>query len=236
VLPLLLHYYYYYYFYSYYYYYYYHHQPTHLSPLRYELIKDVGTGTFGRVIVCWDRERGCEVAVKMVRRVPRYVESAMIEADILRDVNKRGSDGVGLVVRLFDDFKWQGHYVIVLEKLGMSLYDFLKGNDYAPFPARCVRDFARQLLQAMAWVHAMRLIHTDLKLENVLLVNSDDCVYEPRPPRGAFARDGDDAGAGGGSGGGRQVRVPCCTRIKIIDFGGATYEDAHKSKIINTRQ
>lgn len=30
--------------------------------------------------------------------------------------------------------------------------------------------------------------------------------------------------------------VPLCTDIKVIDFGGATYDDEHKSSIVNTRQ
>ena len=35
---------------------------------------------------------------------------------------------------------------------------------------------------------------------------------------------------------GREVIVPSSLRIKIIDFGGATYDNEHKSSLINTRQ
>jgi serine/threonine protein kinase len=35
---------------------------------------------------------------------------------------------------------------------------------------------------------------------------------------------------------GSKVLVPASTRIKVIDFGGATYEHEHKSSIVNTRQ
>lgn len=36
---------------------------------RYELRADVGLGTFGRVVECWDTKRCRRVAVKIVRKV-----------------------------------------------------------------------------------------------------------------------------------------------------------------------
>lgn len=38
----------------------------------------------------------------------------------------------------------------VFEKLGSSLYDFLKENDYRPFSIDLIRDFGRQLLASVA--------------------------------------------------------------------------------------
>jgi serine/threonine protein kinase len=57
--------------------------------------------------------------------------------------------------------------------LDKSIFDFLKENDFNPFPYRQIRDFAHQLLRAVAFLHDdLRLIHTDLKPENLMLVNS----------------------------------------------------------------
>lgn len=72
----------------------------------------------------------------------------------------------------------------------MCVYDFLKDNDFAPFPRQHIQDFARQLLGSVACkfdlsprchhahvcypvLHDLRLIHTDLKPENILLVCND---------------------------------------------------------------
>jgi hypothetical protein len=57
----------------------------------------------------------------------------------------------------------------VFEKLGPSLYDFLRRNEYQPFPIQLVQHFCRQLLEAIAYMHELTLIHTDLKPENILL-------------------------------------------------------------------
>ena len=40
----------------------------------------------------------------------------------------------------------------VFEKLGPSLFDFLKRNKYCPFPVDLVREFGRQLLESVACV------------------------------------------------------------------------------------
>mmetsp|Transcript_18041 Transcript_18041/g.31642 ORF Transcript_18041/g.31642 Transcript_18041/m.31642 type:complete len:248 (+) Transcript_18041:476-1219(+) len=113
---------------------------------------------------------------------------------------------------MYDAFSFRGHYCMVFESLGPSLYDFLKRQQYQPFPISCVRDFAEQLLETLEFLHGFRLIHTDLKPENILLLNAREIPYR------------------GGQ------KIPESNRIKVIDFGGATYDNEKKSSIVNTRQ
>jgi dual-specificity kinase len=75
----------------------------------------------------------------------------------------------------------------------MCVYDFLKENEFAPFPRQHIQSFGRQLLGSVACtfvlpslltfliktsvlfpvLHDLHLIHTDLKPENILLVHND---------------------------------------------------------------
>jgi dual-specificity kinase len=75
----------------------------------------------------------------------------------------------------------------------MCVYDFLKENDFAPFPRDHIQSFAQQLLGSVACtcfttlfmlvmadvvfpylvLHDLHIIHTDLKPENILLVRND---------------------------------------------------------------
>lgn len=50
---------------------------------------------------------------------------------------------------LADEFKW---FQQVFEKLGPSLYDFLRKNSYRSFPIDLVRELARQILESVACV------------------------------------------------------------------------------------
>lgn len=190
---------------------------------RYEIVGEAGLGTFGRVVDCVDLKHAerRRVALKVVRRIERYTESAAVEAEILRDVNAtaraNGEEGGKLCVQLFETFEFQGHYCLAFERVGTSLYDYLKSNSYRPFASDTVRRISRQLLESLRFLHAMKLVHTDLKLENVLLRKLG--VGKPQP-------DAD---------GKCQLSVDEAD-IVVIDFGGATYDDERKSSIVNTRQ
>ena len=58
---------------------------------------------------------------------------------------------------------------LVFEPLGKSLYDFIKENGYKGFEINHVREIAIQALQAIEFLHSLKLTHTDLKPENILL-------------------------------------------------------------------
>lgn len=179
--------------------------PARLStaPSTDRILAESGMGTFGRVLLCHDRKRDVNVAMKVVRRVHKYTDAARIEGDILSGVNARDPDGRSMCVRLFDRFEFYGHYCMVFEALGPSLYDYLKANKYRPLPLFCVQAFADQLVTAVSFLHGMNLIHTDLKPENVLLVSSKDFVPTPKP---TSRRDGRPALAPASTG----VKRKCC--------------------------
>jgi len=189
----------------------------------------LGEGTFGKVWQCNDAKHGDVVAVKCVRKIDRYIISAKIEAKILRQIYySQEAARVELLVKLYTTFMHQGHYCMVFEPLGKSLLDYIEENQYRGFPLHYVRAISAQVLSALAFLHVNSLVHTDLKLENVLFVPGDDITMEVEV---ASTRDG---GKGKGSCG--HIRLPRCPNVKIIDFGGATFNDERKSSIINTRQ
>ncbi|KAJ3675302.1 hypothetical protein LUZ60_004344 [Juncus effusus] len=191
---------------------------------RYKINSKMGEGTFGQVLECWDRERKEMVAIKIIRGVQKYRDAAMIEIDVLQQLGKFDTNG-SRCVQLRNWFDYRNHICIVFEKLGPSLFDFLRKNNYRSFPIDLVRDFASQLLQSIAFMHEMRLIHTDLKPENVLLVSAeyikvpDYKVSSRSPKEGSYYK-----------------RVPKSSAIKVIDFGSTTIDDDKQNNyVVSTR-
>jgi len=111
----------------------------------------MGEGKFSKVVEAFDRVERKTVAIKIVRAVQRYTESARIEVEILEAVRKRdAATGHGsLVVGFGGSFEWKGHVCILFEHCGISIYDFLVHNRYIPFSIDDIRDIGRQLVHSL---------------------------------------------------------------------------------------
>jgi len=189
---------------------------------RYEVLSLMGDGTFGRCLKCRPRIGGQDIAVKVIRDVDRYVESAKIETAILRDICHADPGGSSRCVHLLDDFMHRGKwYCLAFEPLSSSLYDYLKGNDYRGFWMTDIQAIAADILTGLDFCRGLQLTHTDLKTENVLF-SVEDFAYT------AFPRESTRKS--------RPYKRPGCASVKLIDFGNATYAKEHHTRIINTRQ
>ncbi|OAY65965.1 Serine/threonine-protein kinase AFC1 [Ananas comosus] len=193
-----------------------------LTP-RYRILSKMGEGTFGQVVECWDLETKETVAIKIVRSLQKYREAAMIEIDVLQKLAKHDFTGTRCV-QIRNWFDYRNHICIVFEKLGPSLYDFLRKNSYRSFPIDLVRELGRQILESVAFMHDLRLIHTDLKPENILLVSSD-CIRVPDYK--VLSRSA--------KGGSFFKNLPKSSAIKLIDFGSTTFEHQDHSYVVSTR-
>ncbi|OBS83121.1 hypothetical protein A6R68_22899, partial [Neotoma lepida] len=184
---------------------------------RYEIVSTLGEGTFGRVVQCVDHRRGgARVALKIIKNVEKYKEAARLEINVLEKINEKDPDNKNLCVQMFDWFDYHGHMCISFELLGLSTFDFLKDNNYLPYPIHQVRHMAFQLCQAVKFLHDNKLTHTDLKPENILFVNSDyELTYNLEKKRDE-----------------RSVKS---TAVRVVDFGSATFDHEHHSTIVSTR-
>ena len=190
----------------------------------------LGTGTFGKVWEATDTKHGDIVAVKCIRKISRYIKNAKIEEGILRQAYRdQKAANVDLLVTLYTTIWHDGHFCMVFEPLGKSLLDYVMINDYRGFPFNYVRRISAQLFSALDFIHMHGLIHTDIKLENVLFLPGEDVFVDTE----VMHRNEDGRLQNNPR---RVSQLPKFANIKIIDFGGATYNNAHKTSIINTRQ
>ncbi|KAJ6316398.1 hypothetical protein OIU78_019647 [Salix suchowensis] len=193
-----------------------------LTP-RYRILSKMGEGTFGQVLECLDNEKKEVVAIKIIRSIHKYREAAVTEIDVLQRL-ARHDIGSTRCVQIRNWFDYRNHICIVFEKLGPSLYDFLRKNSYRSFPIDLVRELGRQLLESVAFMHDLHLIHTDLKPENILLVSPE---YIKVPDYKFLSRSTKD--------GSYFKNLPKSSAIKLIDFGSTTFEHQDHSYVVSTR-
>jgi serine/threonine protein kinase len=196
---------------------------------RYTIENLIGKGTFGKVFIAWDSKYQERVALKIVRDVPKYYESACVEAHILRNIYKQmkeSGQNPKLCMKLYSTFEVNRHLVFVTELLGESLYQVIKLNAHHGFPLQVARIIAQQILHAVSFLHnKMALIHTDLKLENIVFVTRGDFIQRPV----IYHKHGVESLV--------RINIPRDFRIKLIDFGGGTYYVGEKrTRVVNTRQ
>ena len=75
------------------------------------------------------------------------------------------------MVNFTQSFYFRGHLCISTELLGMNLYEFIKCHDFRGFSIKLIRRFSKQLLSSLVLLKAHKVIHCDLKPENVLLAH-----------------------------------------------------------------
>ncbi|KAL8286372.1 hypothetical protein RQP46_004389 [Phenoliferia psychrophenolica] len=186
---------------------------------KYTIRRPLGQGTFGKVVCAVDRNTGKEVAIKVIRAVPKYREASKVEVKVLQLIKTRDSINEFKCIHLLETFDHKNHVCLVTELLSASVFDFLKENSYQPFPLFQIQSFAKQLFKSVQFLHGMKLIHTDLKPENILLesVASHESVIDPSSKKP------------------KAKKILKRTDIRLIDFGSATFEHEYHATVVSTR-
>lgn len=115
-----------------------------------QIVRLLGQGTFGKVVEARDVKRNKPVAVKIIRSVQKYRDASRIELRVLATLKANDEENRNRCIHLRDCFDYRGHICIVMDLLGQSVFDFLKGNGFVPFPNSQIQNFARQLFTSVA--------------------------------------------------------------------------------------
>lgn len=129
----------------------------------YEVEGVIGEGGYARVHRGRHRSSRAAVAIKRVAKARTTRAQFLREVAILQRVG--GAHGVPA---LREAFETRDAFVLVTELVrGGELYDHLLAHGV--FAERDARALARELAQAIAYLHAQAVVHADLKPENILL-------------------------------------------------------------------
>lgn len=145
------------------------HVPHDHVAYRYEVLKVIGKGSFGQVVKAYDHKKFEHVALKMVRNEKRFHRQAQEEIRILKNLREQDTDNSMNIIHMFDSFTFRNHMCITFELLSINLYELIKKNRFQGFSLQLVRKFSHSLLQCLDALYKNKIIHCDMKPENVLL-------------------------------------------------------------------
>ncbi|XP_051146595.1 uncharacterized protein LOC127262112 [Andrographis paniculata] len=151
---------------------------------RYIAQKKLGWGQFSTVWLAYDTQSSKYVALKIQKSAPEFAQAAAHEIEVLSAIANGDPSNEKSVVRLVDHFKHVGpngqHPCMVLEFLGDSLLRLVKYNRYKGLELNKVREICRCILVALDYIHGeLGILHTDLKLENILLCSTINPSKDP---------------------------------------------------------
>ncbi|XP_050953375.1 SRSF protein kinase 3 [Labeo rohita] len=168
--------------------------PVHVGDVfnkRYKVLSKLGWGYFSTVWLCIDLRSGRHVAVKVLKSGAGFTQAGQDELTLLQCASGPTARNPlkGRIVQLLDEFKIAGvngiHICLVLELLGPDLrcWQVCFGNP--GLSLTFVKRVITQVLEGLEYLHGhCKIIHTDIKPENILLCLTPQS--SSHPPGGAM--------------------------------------------------
>ncbi len=140
---------------------------------RYEIIEELGRGGFAEVFRGRDKNLNREVAIKrlLIQKLDEVTADEVlqrfrIEAHSIAKLKHKN------IVSVYDYDRDDKGYYIVMEYIdGGSLNDLLKKRKKLPPPEAI--NLAKGIAQGLYYAHRNKLIHRDIKPDNVMIINED---------------------------------------------------------------
>ncbi|XP_054081344.1 serine-rich adhesin for platelets isoform X6 [Zeugodacus cucurbitae] len=133
---------------------------------RFDIIKKLGQGTYGKVQLGINKETGQEVAIKTIKKCKIEAEADLVR--IRREVQIMSSVQHPNIIHIYEVFENREKMVLVMEfAAGGELYDYL--SERKVLNEEEARRIFRQVATAVYYCHKHKICHRDLKLENILL-------------------------------------------------------------------
>ncbi|KAF9449086.1 Pkinase-domain-containing protein [Macrolepiota fuliginosa MF-IS2] len=155
----------------------------------YLLLQTLGEGEFGKVKLGIHVQWGEEVAVKLIRR--GNVDNAVRLSKVEREIEVLRTLKHPNIVRLYDVIETDKYIGIILEYAsGGELFDHILAHRY--LKEKDAAKLFSQLISGVWYIHQKKIVHRDLKLENLLLDRNRNVIITDFGFANRFEHKADD--------------------------------------------
>ncbi|XP_020845653.1 cyclin-dependent kinase 2 isoform X2 [Phascolarctos cinereus] len=138
----------------------------------FQKVEKIGEGTYGVVYKAKNKVTGEVVALKKIRldtETEGVPSTAIREISLLKELNHPN------IVKLLDVIHTENKLYLVFEFLHQDLKKFMDASALTGIPLPLIKSYLFQLLQGLAFCHSHRVLHRDLKPQN-LLINAEGSI------------------------------------------------------------
>ncbi|GMM29578.1 AMP-activated serine/threonine-protein kinase catalytic subunit [Martiniozyma asiatica (nom. inval.)] len=132
---------------------------------KYQIVKTLGEGSFGKVKLAYHTATGQRVALKMIDR--KTLAKSDMQGRIEREISYLRLLNHPHIIKLYDVIKSKEEIIMVIEYAGKELFEYIVQN--GKMKDDQARRFFQQIIAAVEYCHSHKIVHRDLKPENLLL-------------------------------------------------------------------
>lgn len=133
---------------------------------QYEKVEKIGEGTYGVVYKARDRVTNETIALKKIRLEQ---EDEGVPSTAIREISLLKEMQHGNIVRLQDVVHSEKRLYLVFEYLDLDLKKHMDSCPEFAKDRRLIKMFLYQILRGIAYCHSHRVLHRDLKPQNLLI-------------------------------------------------------------------
>ncbi|KAG2664823.1 hypothetical protein I3760_16G101600 [Carya illinoinensis] len=133
---------------------------------QYEKVEKIGEGTYGVVYKARDRMTNETIALKKIRLEQ---EDEGVPSTAIREISLLKEMQHGNIVKLQDVVHSEKRLYLVFEYLDLDLKKHMDSSPEFAKDLRQIKMFLHQILRGIAYCHSHRVLHRDLKPQNLLI-------------------------------------------------------------------